>query len=117
MTANGYIAHTTTMNGASYALPTNPVQFDEQPVVPPGAPEHGQHTEELLMDAGHGLGHDHALQGEWGRAVNATSRAKSDSSVCFDPFSEEFFNGPFGIYRRMRDEMPVYYSHSGTSMR
>jgi crotonobetainyl-CoA:carnitine CoA-transferase CaiB-like acyl-CoA transferase len=50
--ANGYIAHTTTMNGVSYALPTNPVQFDEQPVIPPGAPEHGQHTEELLMDAG-----------------------------------------------------------------
>ena len=22
----------------------NPVQFDEQPVVPPGAPEHGQHA-------------------------------------------------------------------------
>jgi crotonobetainyl-CoA:carnitine CoA-transferase CaiB-like acyl-CoA transferase len=52
VTANGYIAHTTTMNGVPYALPTNPVQFDEQPVVPPGAPEHGQHTEEVLMDAG-----------------------------------------------------------------
>ena len=52
MTANGYVAHTTTMNGAPFALPTNPVQFDEQPVVPPGAPEHGQHTEEVLMDAG-----------------------------------------------------------------
>lgn len=42
--------------------------------------------------------------------MSATSRATSDSSVCFDPFSQEFFNGPFGIYRRMRDEMPVYYS-------
>ncbi len=52
VTANGYIAHTTTMSGAPYALPTNPVQFDEQAVVPPGAPEHGQHTEEVLMDAG-----------------------------------------------------------------
>lgn len=52
VTANGYIAQTTTMNGAPYALPTNPVQFDEQAVVPPGAPEHGQHTEEVLMDAG-----------------------------------------------------------------
>jgi crotonobetainyl-CoA:carnitine CoA-transferase CaiB-like acyl-CoA transferase len=52
VTANGYLAHTTTMNGLPYALPTNPVQFDEQPVVPPGAPEHGQHTEEVLMDAG-----------------------------------------------------------------
>ena len=52
VTANGYLAHTTTTSGVPYALPTNPVQFDEQPVVPPGAPEHGQHTEEVLMDAG-----------------------------------------------------------------
>ena len=52
VTANGYVAQTTTMNGVPYALPTNPVQFDEQAVVPPGAPEHGQHTEEVLMDAG-----------------------------------------------------------------
>ena len=54
VTANGYLAHTTTMNGVPYAMPTNPVQFDERPVVPPGAPEHGQHTEEILMDAGIG---------------------------------------------------------------
>jgi len=29
--------------------------------------------------------------------------------VKFDPFSEEFFNDPFGIYKRMRDEAPIYY--------
>lgn len=52
VTANGYVAQTTTMNGVPCALPTNPVQFDEQAVVPPGAPEHGQHTEEVLMEAG-----------------------------------------------------------------
>ncbi len=50
--ANGYVAQTATMNGTPYALPTNPVQFDERQVVAPGAPEHGQHTEEVLMDAG-----------------------------------------------------------------
>lgn len=50
--ANGYVANTTTMNGSPYSLPTNPVQFDERAVVPPGAPEHGQHTEEVLMEAG-----------------------------------------------------------------
>lgn len=50
--ANGYVAHTQTMNGTPYAIPVNPVQFDQQHVVPPGAPEHGQHTEEILMDAG-----------------------------------------------------------------
>ena len=31
-------------------------------------------------------------------------------SVEFDPFSEEFFNGAYDTYRRMRDEAPVYYS-------
>jgi cytochrome P450 len=30
--------------------------------------------------------------------------------VEFDPFSEEFFNDPYEIYRRLRDEAPVYYS-------
>jgi cytochrome P450 len=29
--------------------------------------------------------------------------------VVFDPFSEEFFNNPFEIYRRMREEAPLYY--------
>jgi crotonobetainyl-CoA:carnitine CoA-transferase CaiB-like acyl-CoA transferase len=50
--ANGYVAKTTTMSGVPFELAVNPVQFDEQHVVPPGAPEHGQHTEEILMDAG-----------------------------------------------------------------
>ncbi|ULE34483.1 CaiB/BaiF CoA transferase family protein [Mycobacterium sp. IDR2000157661] len=52
VTANGYIAHTETVNGVPFSLPANPVQFDEQPVTPVGAPEHGQHTEEVLMAAG-----------------------------------------------------------------
>ena len=32
-----------------------------------------------------------------------------DSTVHFDPFSEDFFNGPFETYRRLRDEAPVYH--------
>lgn len=28
----------------------------------------------------------------------------------FDPFSEDFFNGSYETYRRMREEAPVYYS-------
>jgi crotonobetainyl-CoA:carnitine CoA-transferase CaiB-like acyl-CoA transferase len=50
--ANGYIPTATTMSGAPYAVPVNPVQFDEQQVVPAGAPEHGQHTEEIMLAAG-----------------------------------------------------------------
>jgi cytochrome P450 len=29
--------------------------------------------------------------------------------VVFDPFSEEFFTNPFEIYRRMREDAPLYY--------
>jgi cytochrome P450 len=29
--------------------------------------------------------------------------------VIFDPFSEEFFNNPAEVYRRMREEAPLYY--------
>ena len=34
----------------------------------------------------------------------------STAPVEFDPFSEDFFNGPFETYRRLRDEAPAYYS-------
>lgn len=30
--------------------------------------------------------------------------------LVFDPFSEEYFNDPFDIYRRMREEAPLYYN-------
>ena len=30
--------------------------------------------------------------------------------VIFDPFSEEYFNNPFDIYRQMREDAPLYYS-------
>lgn len=32
------------------------------------------------------------------------------AKLVFDPFSEDFFNGAYETYRRMRDEAPVYYS-------
>jgi cytochrome P450 len=31
-------------------------------------------------------------------------------SVEFDPFSQEFFDGAYDTYRRLRDEAPVYYN-------
>jgi cytochrome P450 len=32
------------------------------------------------------------------------------ATLVFDPFSDDFFNGPYETYRRMRDEAPVYYN-------
>ena len=32
------------------------------------------------------------------------------ATLVFDPFSEDFFNGPYETYRRMREEAPVYYN-------
>ena len=32
------------------------------------------------------------------------------AKLVFDPFSEDFFNGAYETYRRMREEAPVYYS-------
>ncbi|KUH80215.1 MULTISPECIES: cytochrome P450 [unclassified Mycobacterium] len=32
------------------------------------------------------------------------------TELVFDPFSEAFFNGPWEIYRRLREEAPVYYN-------
>ncbi|OBG46421.1 cytochrome [Mycolicibacterium fortuitum] len=32
------------------------------------------------------------------------------AQVIFDPFSEDFFNNPFDMYRRMRQDAPLYYN-------
>src|SRR4051812_31256061 len=32
------------------------------------------------------------------------------TAVEFDPFSDEYFNDPTDVYRRLREEAPVYYS-------
>jgi cytochrome P450 len=34
----------------------------------------------------------------------------TQTTLVFDPFSEDFFNGPYDTYRRLREEAPVYYS-------
>src|SRR3954468_6648228 len=32
------------------------------------------------------------------------------STLQFDPFSREYFDDPYELYRRMRDEAPAYYN-------
>lgn len=34
----------------------------------------------------------------------------TSTPVEFDPFSDEYFNDPYEMYRRMRDEAPLYFS-------
>jgi len=60
--ANGYIGDVVLDNGATYRLPTVPVQFDEQPPALRAAPEHGQHTEDILLELGYTWDDINALQ-------------------------------------------------------
>jgi crotonobetainyl-CoA:carnitine CoA-transferase CaiB-like acyl-CoA transferase len=49
--ANGYISEVATET-TTFRIPNGPVQIDEQAATLGRAPEHGQHTEEILLDAG-----------------------------------------------------------------
>jgi crotonobetainyl-CoA:carnitine CoA-transferase CaiB-like acyl-CoA transferase len=40
-------------NGEDVALVASPAQFDEQAIQVERAPEHGEHTEQVLLDAGY----------------------------------------------------------------
>ena len=51
--ANGYLPELTDDNGSTFHLVSNPVQFDETPPQLRRAPNHGEHTEEILQEMGH----------------------------------------------------------------
>ena len=51
--ANGYIGEVTSDDGPSYRLPAVPVQFDGRPPTLRRGPEHGEHTEDVLLELGY----------------------------------------------------------------
>lgn len=42
--------------------------------------------------------------------MNAPMSEVSGGPIEFDPFSQDFFDGAYDTYRRLRDEAPVYYN-------
>jgi crotonobetainyl-CoA:carnitine CoA-transferase CaiB-like acyl-CoA transferase len=51
--ANGYLGDVTSSTGAPFQLVTNPVQFNETPPTLERAPELGEHTDDVLREAGY----------------------------------------------------------------
>ena len=50
--ANGFPRPVEASSGTVFSLPANPVQYDERPPDLRRAPEHGEHTEEILLELG-----------------------------------------------------------------
>jgi crotonobetainyl-CoA:carnitine CoA-transferase CaiB-like acyl-CoA transferase len=60
--ANDYLGEVEVEGGETYRLPRVPVQFDEQAPALRRAPEHGEHTEAVLLDLGYSWDDIAALQ-------------------------------------------------------
>ena len=65
--ANGYLEQITLDSGTQFVLPANPVQFDETPASVGRAPDHGEHTDEVLLELG--LSYDEIIEHKVSGAV------------------------------------------------
>jgi crotonobetainyl-CoA:carnitine CoA-transferase CaiB-like acyl-CoA transferase len=53
--ANGYLPTMTAANGREVHLVASPAQFDETPPTMTRCPDHGEHTDEVLLSAGYDM--------------------------------------------------------------
>jgi crotonobetainyl-CoA:carnitine CoA-transferase CaiB-like acyl-CoA transferase len=60
--ANGYLPEVDAGDGTTFRLVSTPVQYDETPVAPTRSPEHGEQTEQILLDLGYDWPHILALK-------------------------------------------------------
>ena len=65
--ANGYLEPIEAASGTEFRLPANPVQFDETPASVGRAPDHGEHTDEVLLELG--LSYDEIMEHKIAGAV------------------------------------------------
>lgn len=61
--ANGYMTDVEMTTGNTLPMVTSPVQWDDQPNQPTRGPEHGEHTEEVLLELGFSWDDINALKG------------------------------------------------------
>ena len=80
--SNGYLPEVQDAEGKRFRLVANPVQFDETPPELRPAPEHGDHTEEVLLEMGLVLGTDRAGQAErsWEQIAQASGADRFSSA-------------------------------------
>jgi crotonobetainyl-CoA:carnitine CoA-transferase CaiB-like acyl-CoA transferase len=50
--ANGYLRDVVAASGTTFRMVPSPIQFDEEPPDLVRAPEHGEHTDEVLQELG-----------------------------------------------------------------